>query len=62
MLKINLKILKSLNSNILIVLLLLSILTCFTGCRKDDIKSKAPSTLTDIDGNTYNVIVIEKQV
>jgi uncharacterized protein (TIGR02145 family) len=54
--------LKSLNSNIIIIFFLLIVPTCFTACRKDDLKSKAPSTLTDIDGNTYDVIVIEKQV
>jgi uncharacterized protein (TIGR02145 family) len=46
---------KILNPKILIFLLL-TIITSLTGCKKDE--PQIPTTMTDIDGNNYNVIVI----
>jgi uncharacterized protein (TIGR02145 family) len=50
---------KIINSKILNALLLLIIFVCLTECKKDE--PKIPTTLTDIDGNSYNVIVIGTQ-
>jgi len=51
---------KTLNSRILNTILSLIISVSFIGCKKD--VSKTPTTITDIDGNTYNAIVIGTQV
>ncbi len=41
-------------------LLLLFVALVYTGCKKSG-DPEIPSTVTDVDGNTYNVIVIGKQ-
>ena len=51
---------KTLNSNKFNALFLLIIIASLISCKKDE--SKVPSTLTDIDGNIYNVVTIGTQV
>lgn len=51
---------KILNSKIFNDLLLLIIIACLIGCKKDE--PKIQNTLTDIEGNRYNLITIGTQV
>jgi uncharacterized protein (TIGR02145 family) len=51
---------KILNPKILNALLFLSIIASLTGCKKNE--PKIPTTMTDIDGNNYNVVAIGTQV
>jgi uncharacterized protein (TIGR02145 family) len=54
------KIMKIQNFRILNKLLLLILVASLTDCKKDE--PQIPTTVTDIDGNNYNVIVIGTQV
>lgn len=51
---------KILNSKILNALLLFTIITFLTGCKKDE--PEIQTTVTDIEGNSYNLVTIGTQI